>query len=162
MRPAWILCWTAAVALLASCANTAAPRAPRAADARALLALHERVLEAHRRSDPAMLLEGAAEEFVQAGRGQLTRPTLAERRERFTRYLGATRFTRYADDVPPVVEVSADGTLGWVVAQVSAEGLQSMAGAPPETLRFTSAWIELYRKVGREWTSVGNVSNFKP
>lgn len=162
MRPVFVVCWTAAVALLASCGDTAGPRSSRAADARALLAFHERMLEAHRRSDPAMLLEGAAEEFVQAGRGQVTRPTLAERRARFARYLGGTRFTRYADDVPPVVEVSVDGTLGWVIAQVSAEGLQSMEGAAPETLRFTSAWIELYRKVGGQWTSVGNVSNFKP
>jgi hypothetical protein len=59
----------------------------------------------------------------------------------------------------PIVSVSADGTLGWVVVQVRARGVQ---GDAKEPLAFVSAWIELYEKRKGRWVRVGNVSNFKP
>jgi hypothetical protein len=132
------------------------------ADERQLLALHERVLQAHRDSDVEALLGEPVEGFVVANRGSISHPSVAERRERFGSYLGNTRFSLYRDQVPPIVKVSADGTLGWVIAQVEAKGMQKQADGTTEPLEFVSAWIELYEKRNGRWVSVGNVSNFKP
>lgn len=60
--------------------------------------------------------------------------------------------------VAPVVHVSADGTAGWVIAQIKANGTE-VGGT--RTLQFQSAWIELYEKRDGKWRRVGNVSNFK-
>ncbi|MGK2858910.1 MAG: hypothetical protein ACSLFQ_17060 [Thermoanaerobaculia bacterium] len=131
-------------------------------DESALLAAHERVLEAHRRGDVEMLLGDAREGFVVANRGAITYPTIEEQRRRLGGYLGRTRFSVYRDQVPPVVKVSADGTLGWVIAQVEAKGEQTADDGTTVPLEFVSAWIELYEKRDGTWVSIGNLSNFKP
>jgi hypothetical protein len=146
--------------LLAGCASTSIAPPP---EARAqLLALHEEAMRAHRESNADLLLRSDAPDFVSANRGQITQPTLEERRERFRQYLGTTRFTEYIDLVPPVVQVSRDGTLGWVIVQVRAAGVQTTQDGGSKPLAFESAWIELYEHRGDSWYRVGNVSNFKP
>jgi hypothetical protein len=146
--------------LLASCAttNTAPSRDPRAE----LLALHAEVMRAHRESNADLLLRSEAPESVSANRGEITQPTLDERRARFQQYLGMTRFTEYVDLVSPIVRVSNDGSLGWVIVQVRGAGVQTTQDGGFKPLAFESAWIELYERRGGSWYRVGNVSNFRP
>jgi hypothetical protein len=127
-----------------------------------LLQLHEQAMEAHRKGDVAMLLEGdSGDDFVVASRGEISRPSLERRREFFGAYLRDVRFTEYVDVVAPIVHVSTDGATGWVIAQVRARGTR-LAGAGAGTiLEFESSWIELYQKRDGAWRRVGNVSNFK-
>ena len=132
-----------------------------ASDADTLRALHEKVMRAHRESNVDLILEDDAVEAVVAGRGVVSRPTLEARRARLGPYLKATAFEVYRDMVEPVVVVSADGTLGWVIVQIEARGVQTDAEGKKEPLAFQSAWIELYRKSDGRFLRVGNVSNFK-
>jgi hypothetical protein len=126
-----------------------------------LLELHAEAMEAHRAGDVELLLKDESEDYVVASRGRISRPTLEDRRAGLGPYLRETRFTEYVDVVPPVVAVSQDGSLGWVIVQVRARGEQAGAGGAAEPVEFESAWIELYEKRGGEWRRVGNVSNFK-
>lgn len=130
-------------------------------DTDALRALHEKVLEAHRRSNVEMLLEDESADYIVAGRGEVTRPTVDQRRGFLGPYLKRTTFEEYRDAIEPVVTVSNDGTLGWVVVQVHARGVQTGADGKKEPIAFTSAWIELYEKRKGRWYRTGNVSNFK-
>ena len=130
-----------------------------ASDRASLLALHEQAMEAHRKSDVELLLQADDADFVLASRGEISRPSLERRRQFLGSYLRGVRFTEYIDVVAPVVHVSADGTAGWVIAQVRARGTE-VAGAG-KSLQFESAWIELYERRGGGWRRVGNVSNFK-
>lgn len=130
-------------------------------DSQQLLHLHQVTLDAHLTSDVELLLRDEGDEYVVVNRGEISYPTKAERRARFTPYLAATTFEVYRDEVPPLVTVSADGTLGWVVVQVYARGRQTAAEGDSRPLEFTSAWIELYKKVSGRWQRIGNVSNFK-
>jgi hypothetical protein len=131
-------------------------------DSHQLRALHEKVMEAHRQSKVDLLLEDEAADYVVAGRGEVTRPTLDARRDRLGSYLQSTTFQEYRDLAEPVVRVSRDGTMGWVVVQVQARGVQTTQEGETEPLEFVSAWIELYEKREGRWLRVGNVSNFKP
>ena len=124
-----------------------------------LLALHEQAMEAHRKGDVELLLQADDADFVLASRGVISRPSLEQRHQFLGRYLRGVRFAEYIDVVAPVVQVSADGTTGWVIAQVKASGTQ-VADAG-RSVQFESAWIELYEKRGGAWRRVGNVSNFK-
>jgi hypothetical protein len=138
--------------------NSSPPPDPRVE----LLALHEEVMRAHRESNADLLLRSDAAEYVSANRGQITQPTIEERRERLRQYLGKTRFTEYIDLVAPVVRVSNDGSLGWVIVQVRGAGAQTTQDGDSQPLAFESAWIELYERRGGRWYRVGNASNFKP
>lgn len=145
--------------LLVGCATGGAPSP---SDAQKLLTLHEEVMRAHRESDVELLLKAEEDDYVVAGRGEITRPDRNARRERLGPYLTATRFSTYADKVPPIVKVSSDGSLGWVIVQVEARGEQTTPSGAVRPLEFVSAWIELYEKKDGRWVRVGNVSNFKP
>ena len=125
--------------------------------------MHEEALVAHRESNVERLLGAEpSAEFVVANRGAITYPTIEERRSGLGSYLQRTRFSVYRDQVPPIVKISADGTLGWVIAQVEAKGVQTTDAGTTQPLQFVSAWIELYEKRSGRWVAVGNVSNFKP
>ena len=144
-----------------ACALTSCAAVPvdTASDRVRLLALHEEAMEAHRKGDVELLLKADAEDFALASRGEISRPSLEQRRQFLGPYLRGVRFAEYVDVVAPVVHVSADGTAGWVIAQVRARGAE--IGGAGRSIQFESAWIELYEKRGGAWRRVGNVSNFK-
>lgn len=126
-----------------------------------LRALHAKVLRAHLQNDVDLLLEDDAPQGTEANRGVVTRTDAATTRNHLGRYLARTTFQEYRDLIEPVVAVSRDGTLGWVIAQVYARGTQRQEDGTQEPLEFTCAWIELYERRGDRWLRVGNVSNFK-
>ena len=152
------LCLTLLLALL-SCATTGP--ATHETATRELLKLHEDVLRAHLESNIDLLLEAEGDEYVIANRGEVSTPPEKARKDSLGPYLQQTRFSTYKDRVPPIVKVSADGSLGWVIAQVEARGEQTAENGTVERIEFVSAWIELYEKRGGRWFRVGNVSNFK-
>lgn len=150
-----------AVAVPVSLPAPAAAAAPASADLKQLLALHDALLRAHLAGDAEQVVAPQAGEFVQANRGAVARADRAARKAQVGGYLKRTRFSVYRDQIPPIAKVSADGTLGWVVAQVEAKGEQTGPDGTPEPLEFVSAWVELYEKRDGRWAAVGNVSNFK-
>lgn len=134
---------------------------PTETDATRLLALHQKVLDAHLQSNVELMLEDEEDKYTIANRGSVTHPTKAERRQRLTPYLRATAFTEYRNEIPPLVTISQDGTLGWIIVQVFARGVQTGAEQTTHEIEFVSAWIELYEKRQNRWWRTGNVSNFK-
>lgn len=132
-----------------------------ATDSDQLRELHGKVIRAHLQNDVELLLEDEAADYVVAGRGEITRPSLAERRARLGPYLRRTTFHEYRDLEEPIVRVSKDGAMGFVMVQVQARGTQVDDNGGTHPLLFTSAWIELYEKREGRWYRTGNVSNFK-
>ena len=131
------------------------------ADRRALLAIHEEFKAAHLRADADAVLGRLAESYVQVNRGEVRYPESAEMASRMQEYLESTRFTHYRDLRPPVVRVSADGTLGWVIVQLEARGVRAGPDGSERPVDFVCAWIYLFEKHGGRWTNVGDVSTFK-
>ncbi len=130
-------------------------------DKEQLLALHQKVIQAHFDADVDGWLEMETAEYISANRGVISYPSKEERRAGRTPYLQTTTFTEYRDVVDPVVKVSVDGTLGWVIVQVKVTGVQQAGDGEERPLSFESAWIELYEKKNGRWLCVGNVSNMK-
>ena len=121
-----------------------------------LLEMHKLVLDAHKNIGLENWLNGFTDDYISANRGVISYPTPAEQKNRFRPYINSTKFEYYRDMVPPVVRISQDGTLGWVIVQVEAKGQHG-----DDAYQFQSAWIELYEKKNDKWVSVGNVSNMK-
>ena len=125
-----------------------------------ILAEHKRIIDAHLMRDVEGMLEGAADDYILVNRGEVTHPTIDERRKKFSHYFKTTVFSEYKDLIPPIVHISDDGTAAWLIAQVEVSGKQELAGGD-KPLHFVSAWIELYEKRDGEWVQTGNVSNFR-
>lgn len=130
-------------------------------DSERLLQLHRDAMQAHLDQDVEAILEDETEDYVVVSRGQVSTPTKEQRRDRLGPYLAATKFTVYRDEIEPIVTVSEDGTLGWIIVRVYARGAQTTSSGESRPIEFTSAWIELYEKRNGNWVRVGNVSNFE-
>lgn len=131
-------------------------------DEEQLLALHRKVIEAHLQNDVETLLKDDGQGYVMSGRGVITWPTKDELRQRLGPYLRSTSFEIYRDEIRPIVKVSQDGTLGWVICQVYVRGEQNIGGGIKADLEFGSSWVELYEKQNGRWMRVGNISNVRP
>ncbi|HEX8112522.1 MAG TPA: hypothetical protein VF516_32550, partial [Kofleriaceae bacterium] len=92
------------------------------------------------------------------GNGELSRITPEIGRARFQRYLERAEFSRYEDLVAPIVRVSADGTVGWVIAQVRVEGTYREDDGVRTPLDTTWAWVELYEHAAGGWRMTGIAS----
>lgn len=140
----------------------AAAEGQTSAEAKELLRLHREVIAGHLARDPAAVLAAEAESVVSVNRGEVRFVARAERERQFGSYLKDARFTRYRDLIEPIVRVSRDGTLGWVIVQVGIAGTRTGEDGKPVPLDSTWAWIELYEKRDGRWRRVGEVSSLKP
>jgi hypothetical protein len=131
-------------------------------DVEQILELHKAVLEAHKAGDVDGLLAAESDEIVRASRGEVLFPPKSERVLAFTRYLQSTAFEEYRDLIDPIVRVSDDGTLGWLIAQVKIVGTQTSGSGERVRIDSVWAWIELYEKKAGQWYRVGDVSNVRP
>lgn len=127
-----------------------------------LLAAHQKFIQAHLQKDVAGWLDGEADDYLVANRGAIAYPTKAERAAMRQPYLAQTEFSEYRDLVPPIVKVSDDGTLGWLIAQVKVVGVRTLPDGQAINFEAVWAWIELYEKVDGRWLNTGNLSNEKP
>ncbi len=123
-------------------------------DEQAILQMHRDVLRYHIEGDLDAWMAEESESYVSANRGEISRPSIEDRRARLQPYLESTTFSEYRDLVEPVVRVSEDGTLGWVICQV-----QIASERDGEQRNSVWAWVELYAKQDGAWRRVGNVSN---
>lgn len=147
------------VLVTAHCSSTTATTTKD--DEAALLALHRDGIEAHLQNDVDRLLAPESDDFVLVNRGEVSHPDKKSRAAFLGPYLRSVRFERYADTIEPIVKVSPDGRLGWVIVQVEVKGVARTQAGTEEPLEFVSAWISLYEKRGDRWYRTGNVSNFK-
>jgi hypothetical protein len=131
-------------------------------DAAELRRLHEELLVAHRTADMDrwMAIEAAA--YVSANGGRVTQPELEARRTGRAAYLAGTTFAVYRDLREPLVRVSEDGSLGWLIAEVEVRGSTESVTGGVESFHDIWAWVELYEKVDGRWYLVGNASNRRP
>lgn len=143
------------VFLLGGCTNS--PR--RSADRAALLQLHQDSLRAHREGDWRWFGRGTTDDVVMGSRGEIIRPNPEDTLARFRDYLGRTRFEEYRDASAPIVRVSDDGTMGWVLAHVYVKGVQDEGEETETRLDTTWTWISTFDKRDGRWLRAAMVSN---
>jgi hypothetical protein len=127
-----------------------------------LLELHQKIIQCHIDGNVDEWLSMESDDFVAANRGDILHPSKQDRANQREPYLSHTTFKIYKDVQPPIVNISDDGTLGWLIAQVEVSGTQQIEDKESVDFSVVWAWIELYEKQDGEWLCVGNVSNAKP
>lgn len=139
--------------------TSVAPICDAAEASRTLRGMHEAVIAHHLSENVDAWMRMEAEMLIVGSRG-VVRESGPEREAQRRAYLAATTFHHYRDMAPPIVRVSDDCSLGWVIAQVEASGTQRGDDGVEAPIQFQASWIELYERVGGEWRMIGNVSNF--
>jgi ketosteroid isomerase-like protein len=132
------------------------------AEKRKLLALHEEFKAAHVVGDADTILARIAEDYVRVARGEVSHPRHDDMAARMQDYLGRTTFSEYRDLRDPIVRVSEDGTLGWVIVELQARGVQRTREGTEEPLDFVCAWVSLFEKRDGAWTLVHSPDQLGP
>lgn len=128
-------------------------------DEEQLRSLHAQLIQAHLEGRVDLWMTIEADSFVSINRGNVTFPKSDERREGRASYLQDASFSVYRDLREPLVRISDDGSLGWLIAEVEVEGTIPDADGVRSSFRDVWAWIELYEKTDAGWRMIGNASN---
>ncbi len=127
-----------------------------------LLRVHRADREAHLRTDVDLLQERTPEVFIAVSRGKIHRPSRAAERRQFAEYFRGAKYFEWDDLEEPIVRVSKDGSMAWMITRVRVRRTQRDAAGAEKEERFVYAGIMTYEKRDGRWVRVANVSTFEP
>jgi ketosteroid isomerase-like protein len=150
-----------AVLLGLICAAPARPTSEPESAKAGLLALHQADRRAHFAHDVDALLSVLPPEFIYVRDGKIQMQTKEAIRKRFTEYFQGAEFTAWDDLEPPIVRVSPDGLMGWMIVRVKISYNKTDAAGKKTSEEAVCAWMSTYEKVEGKWVHVANVSTFE-
>ena len=127
-----------------------------------LLRLHRAAREAHFKTDAQMLLENAPEEFITVSGGKINRVKRADVLKQFEGYFSGAKYFEWDDVEEPIVNVSKDGSMAWMITRTRVRRTQRDAAGKEQEQKFVYAGIMTYEKRDGRWVRVANVSTFEP
>ncbi len=150
--------------LLVVCAAVASaqPSADLEKEKAELLRLHKSDREAHLKTDVDALLENSSEEMISVSRGKISRSSTADARKMFTGYFRDAKYYEWDDVEEPIVRVSRDGSMAWMITRTRVRRVQKKADGAEQEEKFVYAGIMTYEKRDGRWVRVANVSTFEP
>ena len=138
------------------------PRPDLEADRAALLRLHDLAQTAHLDKRPDLLVASFADSFLNISRGAVTVRTPAESRARFQAYFDRSTFLEWADLAPPLIRVSPDGQMAYVIVQKRVRLSAPDSAGVARGVHTIFAWVELYQKQAGRWTLMAVASTDRP
>ena len=123
----------------------------------ALLEVHRAGIRNHIELNANGLAEGVADQMISASAGKINRSSREDVRKMFTEYFNCATYHEYVDLEPPIVRVSDDGSMAWVLTRVRARRTQN-----GQESSFVYAGMMAYEKRNGKWLAVGNASTFEP
>lgn len=133
-----------------------------AADRTELLRLHDLQRQAHLEKRADLLVATFADTFRNIARGEVTQPSTAESRARMQPYFDRSTFLAWDDLAPPIIRVSPDGRMAYVIVQkdVRLTGPDSSGTATEEHTVY--AWLETWEKEEGKWRLTTVASTDRP
>jgi hypothetical protein len=132
------------------------------ADRTALLRLHALAETAHLDKRADLLVASFSDSFLNVARGAVTRRTPAENRARFQAYFDRSTFQEWADLAPPIIRISPDGQMAYVIVQKRVRLTAPDSTGVPRAEHTVFAWVELYEKRAGRWTLMAVASTDRP
>ncbi|MGH7452189.1 MAG: DUF4440 domain-containing protein [bacterium] len=125
-----------------------------------LIELHRQDRQAHFNRDATAVAASLAPEMISVRAGEVWSASRDENRQRFERYFRCAEFAEWDDLMPPIIHVSPDGQMAWMIVRVKVkyDWADSTGKESPE--EYISAWLSVYEKRGGKWQHVANASTF--
>jgi hypothetical protein len=117
---------------------------------------------AHFNRDAKIIFAEFADEYVSVGGGKVRKPALDEGLKRLQNYFDNSTFIEWDDITPPIIRVSDDATLGYVIVHKKVRLLAKDANGKEEEETEIFAWIATYRKIKGEWKLTAVASTNTP
>jgi hypothetical protein len=127
-----------------------------------LLALHQADRRAHFDHDLNHLLASVGSELLDVRDGKINHLSREDVRNRFAKYFQHAQFTAWDDLEPPIVRVSTDGSMGWMIVRVRITYTEKNSSGKAKVHDETMAWMSAYEKHEGKWTMVAVTSTSAP
>lgn len=127
-----------------------------------LLELHRQARVAHFQRDANLLVGSFADDFTSIGNGKIQNPTRQASLDRFTNYFRNSRFLEWDDIVPPVIKVSNDATMGYVIVNKRVRLMAKETDGTEKEATEVFAWLATYRKNDGQWKLTALASTNTP
>lgn len=127
-----------------------------------LLALHQATRRAHFARDVDAILATIPPEFIYVRDGKIETQSKEDLRNRFANYFQGAEFSAWDDLEPPIIHVSPDGRMGWMIVRVKIEYTKAGAAGVKTNEQTVMAWMSAYEKRDGKWLHVANTSTSAP
>jgi hypothetical protein len=129
-----------------------------------LLAIHQADRRAHFHRDVDALVAALPPDFrhISVRDGKVETQSPDDLRRQFTNYFQGAEFSAWDDLEPPIIQVSPDGQMGWMVVRVRiAYSKRDSAGKKTQE-QSVIAWMSVYEKREGKWLHMANASTVRP
>ncbi|HSY57952.1 MAG TPA: nuclear transport factor 2 family protein [Terriglobales bacterium] len=127
-----------------------------------LLALHQADRRAHFNRDVDAILSTIGPDFTYVRDGKIKEMSRDDVRKQFTEYFRGAEFSAWDDLEPPIVRVSPDGQMGWMIVLVRVAYTKTGADGKKSQDESVIAWMSAYEKRDGKWLHIANASTFEP
>ncbi len=126
-----------------------------------LLKMHQISRKAHFETNAEMLLQDQGKDFISVSDGKIKKPKLEESKTFFKAYFKDVKYFAWDNLEPPIIQVSKDATMAWVIVRVKVHRIQKQPTGADREISFIYAGIETYEKQKGKWVKTANVSTFE-
>ena len=123
---------------------------------------HQSDREAHFKTDADRLITQSLDEMFMVGQGKIQRAKKEDRLKFFANYFKGAKYYEWDNIEEPIVRVSNDGSMAWMITRVKVRRVQPDANGKEQETKFVYAGIMTYEKRSGVWMKVANVSTFEP
>ena len=127
-----------------------------------LLELHHQGRAAHFNRDAKLMVSEFADDFTSVSDGKISKPKKENSIARLQSYFDNSTFLEWDDITPPVIKVSDDATMGYVIVHKKVRLLAKTEGGGSEEETEVFAWVAIYRKLKGQWKLTTVVSTRTP
>lgn len=117
---------------------------------------------AHFNRDAKLLVSNFADDFTEIGNGKIRKPSRETSLNRFQNYLNNSTFLEWDDITPPVIKVSDDATLGYVIVHKKVRLLAKDEDGKEREETEVFAWLATYQKIKNVWRLTAIASTNTP
>lgn len=126
-----------------------------------LLQLHKRALRAHLENDAQAFLAAYASQWYDVRQTGIRLRTKEEALPSIEHYFQRTHFSEITEVVAPIIHLSADTSMAWVIGDMRVRATQEVSEEKERDFSFRCVWVSIYEKHEGKWAQVVDASSFQ-
>ncbi len=126
-----------------------------------LLHLYKNGLQAHLAQDATTFLAEYAPEWYDVRNAGVRLRAKAEALPAIERYFQRTHFYDITELAAPIIHVSADASMAWVIGHMRVRASQEGPDGQERDFSFQCAWVSVYEKHADQWAQVVDAPSFQ-
>lgn len=126
-----------------------------------LLQLYKSGLQAHFENDAKTFLAEYASEWYEVRNAGVRLRTKEKALPSIEQYFKRTHFFDISELAAPIIHISADASMAWVIGQINVRASQDVPGEKERDFSFRCAWVSIYEKQEGQWLQVVDAPSFQ-